>query len=47
MKSNYGGLFRILSIVLGLVLVGLALTGTIGAWGWIGLVPFAKGTLYP
>jgi len=41
MKSNVGGLDRILRIVLGLVLIALTLTGTIGAWGWIGVVPLA------
>jgi hypothetical protein len=41
MKSNVGGIDRILRIVVGLVLIALALTGTIGAWGWIGVVPLA------
>jgi len=41
MKSNVGGLDRILRIVLGLVLIAHTLTGTIGAWGWIGVVPLA------
>ncbi len=41
MKSNVGGLDRILRIVAGLVLIALAFTGTIGAWGWIGIVPLA------
>lgn len=41
MKSNVGGIDRILRIVLGLVLIGLAATGTVGAWGWIGVVPLA------
>lgn len=45
MKSNVGGIDRILRIVLGLVLVALALTGTIGAWGWIGVVPLATAAL--
>ncbi|MBL8307143.1 MAG: DUF2892 domain-containing protein, partial [Rubrivivax sp.] len=39
MKSNVGGIDRILRIVLGLALIGLTLAGTIGAWGWIGIVP--------
>ena len=39
MKSNVGGIDRILRIVLGLVLIGLAATGTVGLWGWIGVVP--------
>jgi Protein of unknown function (DUF2892) len=41
MKSNVGGIDRILRIVLGLVLIGLAATGTVGVWGWIGVVPLA------
>jgi hypothetical protein len=39
MKSNVGGIDRILRLALGLALIGLTLTGTIGAWGWLGLVP--------
>jgi len=39
MKANVGGIDRILRIVLGLALLAMTLTGTIGAWGWIGLVP--------
>jgi hypothetical protein len=41
MKSNVGGIDRILRIVLGLALLALTLTGTIGVWGWIGLVLLA------
>lgn len=44
-KSNVGGLDRIARIVGGIVLVGLAATGTVGAWGWIGLVPLATGLM--
>jgi hypothetical protein len=43
MKANVGGIDRILRIVLGLVLIALTLTGTIGVWGWIGVVPLATG----
>jgi hypothetical protein len=43
MNVNVGGTDRILRIVVGVVLIGLALTGTIGAWGWIGIVPLATG----
>lgn len=39
MKTNVGGIDRILRIVLGLVLIALTLTGTIGVWGWVGVVP--------
>ena len=45
MKSNVGGIDRVVRIVLGLVLLGLTLTGQIGAWGWIGIVPLATGAL--
>jgi hypothetical protein len=43
MKSNVGGIDRILRMLVGLVLIGLAVTGTVGAWGWIGIVPLATG----
>jgi len=43
MKKNVGGIDRILRIVAGLVLVALAATGQIGAWGWLGLVVLATG----
>lgn len=39
MKSNVGGIDRILRIVIGLALIALTLTGIIGVWGWIGVVP--------
>lgn len=45
MKTNVGGIDRILRIVIGAVLVGLTLAGIIGAWGWIGMVPLATGLL--
>ena len=45
MKTNEGGLDRILRIVAGLVLIGLTLNGTIGVWGWVGVVPLATGAL--
>ena len=43
MKCNVGGADRILRIVAGLVLIGLALAGVIGVWGWIGLMPLLTG----
>ena len=43
MKVNVGGADRILRIVVGLALILLALSGQIGAWGWIGVVPLATG----
>jgi hypothetical protein len=40
---NVGTIDRSLRIILGFVLIGLALAGSIGAWGWIGLVPLLTG----
>jgi hypothetical protein len=45
MKSNVGGIDRILRIVIGLVLIGLAVTGTVGVWGWLGVLPLATGVI--
>ena len=36
---------RALRAILGLVLIPLALTGTIGAWGWIGVIPLVTAAL--
>ncbi len=43
MKVNVGGVDRILRMIVGLVLIGLTITGTIGIWGWIGLILLATG----
>ncbi|WP_140630298.1 YgaP family membrane protein [Methylibium rhizosphaerae] len=45
MKVNVGNADRIVRIVAGVALIGLALTGTIGVWGYIGVVPLATGLL--
>lgn len=45
MKANVGGLDRVARITAGVVLIGLAASGTIGVWGWIGVVPLATGAL--
>jgi Protein of unknown function (DUF2892) len=45
MKTNEGGLDRALRIIAGLVLIALAGTGTVGVWGYIGLVPLATGLM--
>ncbi|MFG6463371.1 DUF2892 domain-containing protein [Roseateles sp. DXS20W] len=44
-KTNVGGLDRAARLCAGLVLLGLAATGVIGAWGWLGLVPLATGLM--
>ncbi|HET8869666.1 MAG TPA: DUF2892 domain-containing protein [Aquabacterium sp.] len=43
MKANVGGLDRIARIAAGVVLIALAATGTIGIWGWLGVVLLATG----
>ena len=43
MKVNSGSIDRALRVVVGAVLVGLALTGNVGAWGWIGAIPLVTG----
>ena len=45
MKANVGGIDRIARIVVGLVLIALAATGTVGVWGWIGVVPLLTGLI--
>ncbi|MYM37730.1 YgaP family membrane protein [Duganella qianjiadongensis] len=45
MKKNEGSLDRALRVVAGLALVGLAASGNIGVWGYIGVVPLLTGAL--
>ena len=44
-KTNVGTLDRILRVALGIALIALTLTGTIGVWGWIGVVPLLTAAL--
>ena len=43
MNINVGGLDRAVRIAVGVALIALTLAGTIGAWGWIGVLPLATG----
>jgi O-antigen ligase len=43
MTKNIGNIERVVRIVGGLVLIALAATGSVGVWGWLGLVPLATG----
>jgi hypothetical protein len=43
MTQNIGNTERVIRIVGGLVLITLAVTGNVGVWGWLGLVPLATG----
>lgn len=45
MKSNMGTIDRGLRILVGIVLIGLTLAGTIDVWGWVGVVPLLTGSL--
>ena len=45
MKLNVGGLDRTLRVVAGLVLIALAATGTVGVWGYAGLILVATGAI--
>ena len=43
MKANVGTIDRALRVALGIILIGLTVSGAIGVWGWIGIVPLATG----
>jgi hypothetical protein len=43
MSANVGGIDRMLRVLAGVVLLALTLTGQVGVWGWIGVVPLATG----
>ncbi len=45
MNVNVGSVDRIVRIVGGLILIGLAVAGTIGWWGYIGVVPLLTGVM--
>jgi hypothetical protein len=45
MQKNVGTLDRALRIVVGIALIALAATGTVGPWGWIGAVPLATALI--
>lgn len=42
---NVGTIDRVLRILVGVLLIGLAVAGVIGAWGYIGIVPLITGLL--
>lgn len=45
MSVNEGMIDRVIRVVVGLALIVLTLMGTIGPWGWIGVVPIATGLI--
>lgn len=44
-KTNEGGLDRGLRVLAGVVLLGLAVTGVLGPWAYLGVVLLATGVL--
>jgi hypothetical protein len=45
LKVNEHPIERVARVILGIVLVTLAWRGTVGAWGYIGVVPILTGAL--
>lgn len=43
--KNIGSADKIARLVVGALLIVLALTGTIGLWGWIGVVPIVTALM--
>jgi uncharacterized membrane protein YfcA len=43
MTKNVGSIDRGIRIALGLALIAAAATGTVGLWGYIGVVPLLTG----
>ncbi len=45
MRVNVGTLDRVGRVVIGVVLIGLAATGVVGSWGFVGVVPLLTAGL--
>lgn len=45
MNRNIGTADRWIRIIVGVILIALAISGTIGAWGWIGIIPLATALI--
>lgn len=45
LRVNQHPVERVARVGLGMVLVGLAATGAIGLWGYLGVVPILTGTV--
>ena len=45
MKSNVGGIDKVLRIIAGLGLIGATVAGVLPVWGYIGIVPLATGLM--
>ncbi len=45
MTKNVGGIDRIIRIAVGIALIAAAAMGSIGLWGYIGVVPLLTGLM--
>ena len=45
MTTNVGTIDRVVRVVVGLSLIGLAAAGSIGPWGYIGVLPLLTGII--
>ncbi len=45
MKINEGTIDRSVRVIAGVVLIGLAYTGTVGPWGYVGIIPLVTGAV--
>jgi O-antigen ligase len=45
MTRNMGSMDRGIRVAVGALLVVLAATGTVGVWGWIGVVPLVTAAI--
>mgnify|MGYP001413915401 FL=1 len=45
MKSNVGGIDKILRILVGIALIVMAYMNVVGVWGYIGVVPLLTGLI--
>ena len=45
MKSNVGGIDKVLRIIIGLALISIVFIGPQTPWGWIGIIPLVTALL--
>ncbi len=45
MTKNVGKIDKGVRILVGLMLIGFTLMGTIGPWGWVGIIPLVTGLM--
>jgi hypothetical protein len=45
MQKNEGTVDRVLRVSAGVILIALAATNVVGAWGYIGVVPLLTGAI--